>query len=295
MRHLPDGTAISALGLGCSSFWAKPSFAAEFAVALVKRAHEFGVNHFDTGPSYADGEAERRLGVSIRSLNRRGLVISTKAGTYTDSTGGQFRSFDPSTIRGNLQASLDRLGIEQIDILYLHGPSRDDLSPAVLGCLEDLKGRGLIRYSGVNSFDASVLDRAVEAPIDVVMPQFNIFDVSCLRQILALKAAGKTIMSGTALGQGIFDFRTLIPSSRKSLWYLLRAVKNDPLFPLTRLRAKRRVAEWGSVMPDAALLFLLQNPAITSAVFGTTSMVHLEQNLAAAERMGDRGASDRPR
>lgn len=262
---------------------------------MVRRAYELGINHFDTGPSYAAGEAERRLGTSIRGLDRRGLVLSSKAGTYTDATGVQFRSFDPATMRTHLQASLERLGLAQIDILYLHGPSTEALSPAVIGCLEDLKSRGLIRYSGVNSFDPRVLERVVALPIDVVMPQFSIFDVSCLRQILALKAVGKTVISGTALGQGIFNFRTLIPTNRKSLWYLLRAIKNDPLFPLTRLRAKRRVAECGNAMPDAAMRFLLQMPAITSAVFGTTSMAHLEQNAAAAKRVAEAIASDTAR
>ncbi len=295
IRHLPDGTAISAFGLGCSSFWAKPAFAAERAVALVRRAYELGINHFDTGPSYAAGEAERRLGSSIRGLDRRRLVLSSKAGTYTDATGVQFRSFDPATMRTHLQASLERLGLAQIDILYLHGPSVEDLSPSVIGSLEDFKSQGLIRYSGVNSFDPRVLERTVAVPIDVVMPQFSIFDVSCLRQILALKAAGKTIVSGTALGQGIFDFRTLIPTNRKALWYLLRAVKNDPLFLLTRLRAKRRIVECGNAMPDAAMRFLMQMPAITSAVFGTTSMVHLEQNVAAAKRVAEPALSNASR
>lgn len=284
-RDLPNGTRISVFGLGCSSFWAKPAFPEASAVALVLRAQALGINHFDTGPSYAAGEAERRLGRAIRQLDRNRLVISTKVGTYADSTGKQSRSFDPSRIRASVQASLSRLGLKHIDILYLHGPGPDDLSSKVIACLAELKAEGLVRYSGVNSFDPAVLRRLLGMSIDVVMPQYNIFDVSCAREIESLRKDGKTIISGTALGQGIFNFGTLFPSNRKSLWYLLRALKNDPLFPLTRLRARQRISALKRPTHEAALLFLLRTPGVISSVFGTTSIAHLEENAAAASRL----------
>jgi aryl-alcohol dehydrogenase-like predicted oxidoreductase len=284
-RRLPDGRLISAIGLGCSSFWAKPAFPEESAVALVRRAYALGINHFDTGPSYAAGAAEKRLALAMRQLERANLIISTKAGTYVDSGGVPFRSFEPARIRDELHASLQRLGVSHVDILYLHGPSAGDLSSAVIDCLEGLKDSGLISYSGVNSFDPVVLRKLVGLPVDAVMPQYSIFDVSCAREVAALAHDGKIIVSGTVLGQGIVNFRSLIPSNRKSLWYLLRALKNDPLLPLTRLQAQRRISALGQPALDAALLFLFKTPGITSAVFGTTSMAHLEANAAASARM----------
>lgn len=283
-RHLPDGTRISAFGLGCSSFWAKPSFPEDEAIALVLRAYALGINYFDTGPSYAAGGAERRLGLAIRQLDRSRLVISTKAGTYVDASGKQYRSFDPARIRANLQESLNRLGVAHADILYLHGPGLDDISVKVIDCFSDLKSAGLIRYSGVNSFDRAVLRRVADTPIDVIMPQYNIFDIGCHQEIEALRRCGKTIISGTALGQGIVNLRSLLPTNKKSLWYLLRAFKNDPLFPLTRFRARRRILALARPPLEAALLFLLKTPSITCSVFGTTSIEHLEANLAAASQ-----------
>lgn len=283
-RHLPNGTPISAFGIGCSSFWAKPSFPEDEAIALVLRAYALGINYFDTGPSYAGGRAETRLGLAIRQLDRGRLVISTKAGTYVDASGKQYRSFDPSQIRANLQESLNRLGLAHVDILYLHGPGVGDISTEVINCLSELKSAGLIRYSGVNSFDPTVLRKVVGTPIDVIMPQYNIFDIRCQQEIDALRRDGKTIISGTALGQGIFSFRSLLPTNKKSLWYLLRALKNDPLFPLTRFRARQRILALGRPPLEAALLFLLRAPSITCSVFGTTSITHLEENVAAVSQ-----------
>jgi aryl-alcohol dehydrogenase-like predicted oxidoreductase len=253
----------------------------------VKRAYALGINHFDTGPSYAAGGAEKRLALAIGQLPRDRLVLSTKAGTYVDQSGTQFRSFEPTRIRAELERSLQRLGVAHVDILYLHGPATGDLSTAVVDCLEGLKDSGLISYSGVNSFDPAVLRKLVGLPIDAVMPQYSIFDVRCAPEIAALATDGKIIVSGTVLGQGIVNFRSLIPSNRKSLWYLLRALKNDPWLPLTRLQAQRRISALGRPALDAALLFLMKTPGITSAVFGTTSMAHLEANTAAAGRVAE--------
>jgi D-threo-aldose 1-dehydrogenase len=284
MNLLPDGTPISALGLGCSSYWSSLSFPEDEAVGLVLRAHQLGINHFDTGPSYGWGEAERRLGTALKSLDRRALVISTKAGTFKDAGGKRIKSFEPRKLRDSVEGSLGRLGIEQIDILYLHGPDIQDLSPGLIDCLTSFKTKGYIRFAGINTFDRRVLNWITPLPFDVVMTQYNLFDVARRDVIESLKSSGKIIVAGTALGQGIFDFETLVPKNRKSLWYLLRMLKNDPLFPITRWRAQQRIAALGCAPLEAAILFLLQTPSITSSVFGTTTAAHLEQNIYAVRK-----------
>jgi D-threo-aldose 1-dehydrogenase len=282
MKSLPDGTPISAFGFGCSSYWSSLSFPEGNAVELVRRAQQLGINHFDTGPSYGWGEAERRLGIALKSLDRRGLVISTKAGTFKGPGEKRIKSFEPDQLRDSVAGSLTRLGIEQIDVLYLHGPEAHDLSPRLIDCLTGMKTQGLIRYSGINTFDRGVLNRITSLPFDVVMTQYNVFDVTRLDMIESLRASGKVIVAGTALGQGIFNFDTLVPKDRKSLWYLLRTMKNDPFFPITRWRARRRIASMGCAPLEAAMSFLLRTPSVTSSIFGTTSTAHLEQNVDAA-------------
>ncbi|HEY4134462.1 MAG TPA: aldo/keto reductase [Alphaproteobacteria bacterium] len=279
-RSLPDGKAISALGFGCSSLWAKPSFDAEEAQAILETAERAGINHFDTGPSYGDGE--RRLGRFLQARDLSRLVVSTKVGTHPLPDGGMSRSFDPGDIRRSFDESLRRLGVDRVDILYLHGPSAADLSLPVLQFFDEEKRRGRIAYSGVNSFDPAVLEATLATPIDAVMLQYSAVDLRCEPLIERLHGRGKTVIAGTILGQSVYDLRTFLPTSAKALWYLARALKNDPLFALKGRRFAQRAAKLALPPQDAAIRFAVNHPLLTSCLFGTTRAAHVTANMAAA-------------
>lgn len=276
---LPNGKPISALGFGCSSRWSKPSFPAEAAAAMLEAALANGINHFDTAPSYADGEA--RLGSFLRARDATGLVISTKVGTEA---GNHHRSFDPGRMRRSFDGSLNRLGVDRVDILYLHGPSIADLNTDVFRFFDALKAEGRIDYSGVNSFDPAVVARCVDAPIDAVMLQYSVSDQRFDRLIDQLADQGRIVIAGTILAQGIFDWKTFVPRDRASMWYLLRALKNDPLFPRRGLGIARRIKRTGLDPHEAAVRFAVSNPNLTSCLFGTRSQAHLVANAQLAER-----------
>lgn len=279
-RQLVNGTTISALGMGCSSYWSNPSFSADLAVDLVQQAIEGGLNSFDTGPSYGAGVAETRLGKAIKNAQRSQLVVSTKGGTFVDSKGKLLRTFDPHVLRDQLLRSLDRLRTEYIDIYYLHGPAIRDISDATLDFLAGIKQEGLVKLVGINSFDRQVLQFAEKLPVDVIMAQFNISDTRCVHEIEALQKSGKTVIGATALGQLRFVPTSFLPTSKKSLWYLLRALKNDPGFLFRGAQIRRDIAASGLSPVEAALNFVLNTPALTSSFFGTTSAAHLAHNLA---------------
>lgn len=280
VRLLPDGSPISALGFGCSSRWSQPSFPEDAALAILDAAVANGITHFDTAPSYALGEA--RLGRFLRQNGTNGLVISTKVGTEA---GDHRRSFDPERMRRSFEASLTRLGVPRVDILYLHGPAASDLNAATFGFFDALKAAGKIRYSGVNSFDPAVVEACVATPIDAVMLQYSVADRRFDRSIDRLAAAGKIVIAGTILAQGIFDLRTFVPRDRASLWYLLRAAKNDPLFIWRGRALARKLRRTGLGAHEAAVRFAVSNPAITSSLFGTRSEGHLIANARAARQI----------
>lgn len=277
LRSLPDGKPISALGFGCSSVWAKPSFPAERAAEMLDIAVAEGITHFDTAPSYADGEA--RLGAFLKGRDPSALVISTKVGTEH---GDHRRSFEPDRMRASLTGSLTRLGLPSVDILYLHGPVASNLTPEVFAFFDELKAAGLIRYSGVNSFDPAVVAACVATPVDAVMLQYSIADRRFDAVIGQLMAVGKIVIAGTILAQGIFDPRTFLPRDGKSLWYLLRALKNDPLFLLRGRRLKRQLEKTGLTPHEAAVRFAVSNPHVTSSLFGTSNPRNLVANARAA-------------
>lgn len=239
-----------------------------------------GINHFDTGPSYADGEA--RLGLFLKSKDLSRLVISTKVGTEH---GTHNRSFDPARMRGSFDGSLERIGISSVDILYLHGPTTADLSPAVMQFFAELKSQGKIRYAGVNSFAPEVVEACIGMPwIDVVMLQYSVSDRRFDRLIDRLSEAGKVVIAGTIMAQGIFELKTFLPRDAKSFWYLLRALKNDPLFPIRGWRLARRIAATGLSPHEAAIRFAVSNDRITSNLFGTSSPAHIAANARAGSQ-----------
>ena len=146
------GLALSELGLGCSSFWAKPAFPQAKAEAVVEAAIASGITFFDTGPSYAAGNAERRLGAVLRRHGAgAGLVVATKVGTHVSPAGRTYKDWSLRAMRGSLEKSLERLGRTRIDILHLHGPTLDDLTPELIEALEELRRAGLARFIGINS------------------------------------------------------------------------------------------------------------------------------------------------
>ncbi|PTT91629.1 hypothetical protein DBR42_03465 [Pelomonas sp. HMWF004] len=283
LRALPDGRLISAASFGCSSIWAKPGFDESLAAALLDAAVAGGVNCFDTGPSYGNGVAESRLGrwLAQRKLSAE-LLISTKVGTSFRAQGGRVRSFAASDMERSLSDSLKRLGRERVDILYLHGPSVAELGDEQLRFFEREKQRGRILWSGVNSFDLSVLEHCVGLPIEAIMLQYNVSDQSAEAVIPKLRAGGKIIFAGTALAQAIYSPSNFIPKNRTQLWYFLRAIRSNPFFLWKGAGLKRRMAAIEDSGTSVALRFVVGHPLVHSAVFGTSSLSHMEENLRSA-------------
>jgi D-threo-aldose 1-dehydrogenase len=265
-------------GFGCSSVWARPDFDGSVAQALLDTAYAGGIRMLDTGPSYGLGTGETRLGHWLQHHGGHDIVISTKAGTNLGDANSIYRSFRPEDLEKSLTGSLKRLGRERVDILYLHGPQPDDLNDEVLRHFEREKQRGRISWSGVNSFDPVMLSRCADFPVDVVMLQYNIVDRSAEKIIPALKKAGKLVLSATALGQAIYQ-KSTFGLSKYGLWYLLRALKNDPSFPIKGYRLHKEAARRGKTGIALALEFVSSNKEIDGIFFGTSRQEHMAENL----------------
>lgn len=290
LRALPDGKPISALGFGCSSLWAMSGFDEARAQRILRTAVEGGINHFDTSPSYGEGIGERRLARFIAEHSSSALVISTKVGNNLID-GSIRRGFTRALITRSFEASLKRLGVDRVDLLYLHGPSVAELhSDDVQRFFEEQKAAGRIGFSGVESRLGSVINAVADTAIDAVMPHFNVVHRTLARDIVALHAAGKIIISGTVLSQMQFDLRTFIPRDRGSLWYLLRMTRNDPLFWWHGPALARRLRRGGTTPREAAIAFVTGHPCITSGLFGSSNPDHVAANAETGRRSIERSA-----
>jgi aryl-alcohol dehydrogenase-like predicted oxidoreductase len=129
------GPMVSEIGFGCASFWGKPVFDERRALGLVHAAIDAGVTFFDTGSSYARGEAEPRLGRALKGRDASRLVIATKAGTSHAGGGRIVRDHSPGAIVASAEASLRRLGLDCLPLLQLHGPAVDELGEPLQAAL----------------------------------------------------------------------------------------------------------------------------------------------------------------
>ena len=272
---------VSELGFGCASWWGMRAFDEAEAHRLVHQALDGGVTLFDTGASYSRGEAEPRLGRALKGRDTSGLQIATKAGTRFE--GGRIRrDFSPGAVRTSVEASLGRLSLERIDLLQLHGPGLEDLTPDLLGELAALRGRGLIRSWGINSFDTPVLEAALGlADLDVVMLDFNVLRPGRIELIGRAAAAGKGVLAGMPLAMGHMAGQVTRIRGVRDLWYAARALRHHQADVALGRRFGFLGRLEGLSAHQAALAFVLGTRGVSAAVMGTTRPGHLAQNLVA--------------
>lgn len=277
---------LAKLGFGCSGAWGMGWFSEKKAISLIEQAVAAGITHYDTGNFYCRGNAETRLGHALRNLpvaERSALRVSSKTGTQIGADGRLVKDFSRDTMRRDVETSLERLGIDALDILYLHGPNEHELA-ASLPLMAALKHEGLIRAIGVCS-EGKHLRKACETPeVEAVMGSFNLLDSSHVEAFRIAKDAGKHIATIAPLAQGLYRKSLLLPRSLPDVWYLIRAlVKNRS--ELQRARQQDWVHEiegWDA--PDLALSFVLHTSLVDATFFTTTKPAHLATNINVTER-----------
>jgi 1-deoxyxylulose-5-phosphate synthase len=284
------------LGLGCASAWGQIWFEEAKALAIVHRAIELGVTVFDTGPSYSNGHAEPRLGKALEGKESEKFLVSTKVGTHIGRGGKLFHNLSREYILRSVEASRRRLGLDTIPLLYLHGPRLDEFGAELTDTLVGLQQRGWVGLLGVNSFDTPVLERLAGVPwLDVVMLDYNVLRADREPIIARLASAGKRVVAGAGVANHLFAPKFLWPKSLSDLWYFARAMKNyrTDLLRARKISPLTTCPGWSKA--QVALAFVLSNKNISSVMFSTTRLEHLEENLASCELILSSGIAEQIR
>ena len=281
------GREVSVLGLGCASYWAHPRFPDPGAREVLRQALALGVTLFDTGASYGEGLGERRLGRFLRELEADidALLIATKVGTIRDSTGHLVKDFRPASLLTQVDASLERLGMERMGLLQLHGPEISDLTDELLTCLEKLRSSGKVELLGINGF-APVIDHVCAmVPFGVVMPFLSVVEPDNARLVAQAASAGQGVLVAGPLARMSFNPPLSSWLVRPAgLWYLARALYNGPGPFLRARRLKPALEAPGWTPAQLAMAWALEQPGVTAAVVGTTRPEHVRELCAAASR-----------
>ncbi|MEZ0074406.1 aldo/keto reductase [Planotetraspora sp. GP83] len=273
----------------------------EEAFAAVDAAWDSGIRLFDTAPHYGLGLSERRLGAALRERPREEFVVSTKVGRLLvpNSDGSRddhaFRDdqgFDvPAThkrvwdfsrdgVRRSLEESMERLGLDTIDIALIHDPDdhwKEAVSEAY-PALAELRDQGVVKAIGAGMNQWQMLaDFVRETDIDVVLlaGRYTLLDQSGAAELLPLCVErGVSVLAG-----GVFNSGLLATHDPSGTFNYAPA----PPELLERAREMARVCErHGVTLPQAAMAFPLRHPAVKSVVIGMRSAAEVEQNMTLA-------------
>jgi D-threo-aldose 1-dehydrogenase len=248
------------------------------AWATLDRAWDIGIRTFDTAPFYGSGLAERRLGAFLQSKPRDEFVLSTKVGRLLrpDASGweGAYFDFSYDGALRSLAESLDRLGLDRVDVALVHDPD-DHYEEALDGAfraLTRLRDEQAVRAVGVGMNQTALLARfAREADPDcfLVAGRYTLLDRSAAEELLPLceersvdVIAGGVFNSGVLAGGSTFDYDTASPEIVERAEQL-----------------RETCARYEVPLAAAAVQYPLRHPAVKTVVVGCRTPAEVEEDL----------------
>ena len=292
-RLLGRGLGVSAIGLGCMGMdhaYGAPADREEM-IKLIRRAVELGCNFFDTAVIYGEAN-EILLGKALEIFNREDVIIATKFGIYgQEMVDGKLENLLNSksdSIKEQIEGSLERLGVDYIDLYYQHRVDPEVEPEAVAGVMKELMAEGKIKHWGLSNAPLDYLRRAhAVCPVTCIENQYSMVFREPEKEIFKVcEELGIGFVAYSPLGNGFlsgkYDANTIYAEGdfRSKMGRFSPAVmqKNQALLDLLKEIADRKNATNAQIV---LAWELAQKPWIVP-IPGTTKMHRLEENLGGA-------------
>ncbi len=268
--------------------------------ALVRRAFDLGITHFDLANNYGPppGSAEENFGVILRkdlAGYRDELIISTKAG-YKMWAGPYGDWGSRKYMLASLDQSLRRMGLEYVDIFYSHRPDPNTPIEETAAALDAAVRQGKALYAGISSYTAeqtaaaACVLRSLGTPCLIHQPSYSMFRrwiEEGLQDVLQREGIGS--IAFCPLAQGVLTNRYLegIPAdSRASKPYTFLKAKDITEDKLAKVRGLAKLAQArGQSLAQMALAWVLRGGKVTSALIGASKTAQIEENVAALKNL----------
>lgn len=299
MRHndkvrLRTGVEISRLSLGTAALGGLyTSVSDQDCTDTVLAAIDNGINFIDTAPHYGKGTSERRIGKALAGRDRSTFVISTKIGRllvpsttdiddfFMDADNTVERKFDfsASGVRQSLEGSLERLGMDSVEVLFIHDPD-ENADAAILEAfpeLERMRSEGIIKAIGIGMNQCETPTRVIkETDIDMVLiaGRYSLLDQRALDELLPTALERNVDI----IAAGVFNSGILANPVKGATYDYVPA--SDELLAKA-IRIREVLSSHQVSLTSAALQFPLRHPAVKSVLVGCRSAAEVATNIAA--------------
>lgn len=299
MKHdekvrLRTGVEISRLSLGTAAIGGLyTSVSDEDCTETILTAVDNGINFIDTAPHYGKGTSERRIGRALAGRDRSTFVISTKIGRllvpsttdiddfFMDADNTVERKFDfsASGVRQSLEGSLQRLGMDSVEVLFIHDPD-ENADAAIIEAfpeLERMRSEGIIKAIGVGMNQCETPTRVIkETDIDMVLiaGRYSLLDQRALIELLPTAVERNVDI----IAAGVFN-SGILANPVKGATYDYVPASDELLAKAVRIREV--LDGYGVSLTSAALQFPLRHPAVKSVLVGCRSAAEVKRNIEA--------------
>jgi aryl-alcohol dehydrogenase-like predicted oxidoreductase len=290
------GLEITRLGLGA---WAIGGGGWEFgwgrqddddSIAAIHYALEHGINWIDTAAAYGFGRSEQVVGRALEGLAERPFVF-TKCSLLEGPGRRVVHSLKRDSILREAGDSLERLGVDAIDLYQIHWPMPEEDIEEGWSALAELKDQGLVRHIGVSNFDVNQLRRIQQiAPVETLQPQYSLIERDIEPEILPFAERERIgVIVYSPMGSGMLTggmTRERIKSLAEDDWRKSDARFNEPQLSrsLALVERLKAVADRYDTTPGAvAVAWTLRHPAVDGAIVGFRRPDQVDPILTAAD------------
>ncbi|MFQ5483035.1 MAG: aldo/keto reductase [Nitrospinaceae bacterium] len=277
---------FGAWGIGGPPFWDNEGDAA--SLRSIIRAYDLGINFFDTAPVYGFGHSEQLLGRALKPFRDK-VIIATKCGLTWDreQLGSIRKRAGAESIKKEIEASLQRLQTDYIDLYQVHWPDADTPQEETMRSLLDLQAQGKIRCIGVSNYNVEQMEACLRiGPLVSLQPEFSLLQRRIEKDLQPFcRQNNISIIAYSPLASGVltgkYDRHTRFKDWRGKgiLGEFTGEAFQKNVAKVERLQ--KLTAPLGRTCGQIALNWVIRQPGIASALTGVKTESQVEENLAA--------------